>query len=133
MIQCARQPGLASVWESIMGFDGAPQCSGTAQAQTSLLRGDSCIPQIRETLNPAPRIVGDENHAVRLSAARLVLMSIGILMYEGPDRLLKLPAAQMTSFMPGSGPSWRAARSARRCSCSRMRCRWACAPLRRTG
>jgi hypothetical protein len=26
MIQCARQPGLASVWESIMGFDGARNC-----------------------------------------------------------------------------------------------------------
>ena len=23
MIQCARQPGLAGVWSSIMGFDGA--------------------------------------------------------------------------------------------------------------
>ena len=24
MIQCARQPGLAAVWEQIMGFDGEP-------------------------------------------------------------------------------------------------------------
>ena len=24
MIQCARQPGLAAVWEHLMGFDGAP-------------------------------------------------------------------------------------------------------------
>ena len=23
MIQCARQPGLAAVWEQLMGFDGA--------------------------------------------------------------------------------------------------------------
>ncbi len=27
MLLCARQPGLAIVWESIIGFEGRPRCS----------------------------------------------------------------------------------------------------------
>ncbi len=27
MIQCARQPGLANVWEQIMGFEGEIHCN----------------------------------------------------------------------------------------------------------
>lgn len=38
MIQCARQPGLATVWEQLMGFDGGCSHDG--------LQGGPCSPVI---------------------------------------------------------------------------------------
>ena len=41
MIQCARQPGLATVWEQLMGFDGG--CSHDGLQGMSLARSSiSC-------------------------------------------------------------------------------------------
>lgn len=38
MIQCARQPGLATVWEQLMGFDGGCSHEGLQGQSRSLMR-----------------------------------------------------------------------------------------------
>ena len=47
MIQCARQPGLAAVWEQLMGFDGAPaECSKMSTSVSMLCYAMPCYAMI---------------------------------------------------------------------------------------
>ena len=112
MIQCARQPGLAAVWEQIMVCVLLAYCRRSPSIPSfAVLQGSEG--SISATSSTSGDMLGQRQNEWA---------------HNRPHPTINCRALWVTSFTSQHGRNWRAAPLARRCSCSRMLCHWASNP-----